>query len=85
MGFGTAVVDLGENITWEELLEASRTQKRLKPVNLKLRDVEEIVRAPDTPCLSGRSTEKSSKNRPWLNSGKRPPRPSAGSSCANSS
>jgi len=49
VGFGTAVVDLGENITWEELLEASRTQKRLKPVNLKLRDVEEIVRAPDTP------------------------------------
>ena len=49
VGFGTAVVDLGVDRTWEELLEASRTKKRLKPANLQLRDVEEIVRAPDTP------------------------------------
>jgi esterase/lipase superfamily enzyme len=49
MGFGTAVVDLGADNTWDELLAASRTQRRLKPVKLELRDVEEIVRAPDTP------------------------------------
>jgi esterase/lipase superfamily enzyme len=49
MGFGTAVVDLGVDNTWDELLAASRTQRRLKPMKLELRDVEEIVRAPDTP------------------------------------
>ncbi len=49
LAFGSAVVDLGRNITWEELLEASRTQLRLKSVNLELRDVKEIVRGPGTP------------------------------------
>jgi len=49
VGFGSAVVDLGVDITWEELLEASRTQTRLRPVELELRQVKELVRAPDTP------------------------------------
>jgi hypothetical protein len=35
LAFGDVVVDLGANVTWEDLLEASRTQKRLKPVDLK--------------------------------------------------
>jgi hypothetical protein len=30
------VVDLGEDITWEQLLEASRASKRLKKAPLKL-------------------------------------------------
>ena len=49
LAFGTAVVDLGIGITWEELLQASRVQKRLKPVKLALREVTELVRGPDTP------------------------------------
>lgn len=49
LGFGTAVVDLGVDITWEELLDASRTQRRLKPVKLGLGAVKEIVRGPQTP------------------------------------
>ena len=49
LAFGTAVVDLGVDQTWEELLEASRTQKRLESMKLELRDVEEIVRSPETP------------------------------------
>jgi len=49
LGLGSAVVDLGENLSWEELLEASRTQKRLGPVELKLRDVEELDRSPPIP------------------------------------
>ena len=49
LAFGTAVVDLGVDQTWEKLLEASRTQKRLESVKLELRDVEEIVRGPDAP------------------------------------
>ena len=49
LGFGTVVVDFGVDWTWDELLAASRTQQRLKPVELELRDVTEIVRAPDAP------------------------------------
>jgi len=49
VGFGTAVVDLGTEISWAELLTASRTRHRLDPVQLELRDVTEIVRGPDTP------------------------------------
>ena len=49
LGFGSAVVDLGVDITWEELLEASRVQRRLKPVKLELREVTEIARGPEIP------------------------------------
>jgi esterase/lipase superfamily enzyme len=49
VGFGTAIVDLGEEITWEKLVEASRTQRRLKPVELEVREVTEILRGPPTP------------------------------------
>ena len=49
LAFGTAEVDLGQDITWEELLEASRIQKRLKPVIMTLGEVVELVRSPDVP------------------------------------
>jgi len=49
LGFGSAVVDLGVDITWEELLEASRVQRRLKPLKLELREVTEIARGPEIP------------------------------------
>jgi esterase/lipase superfamily enzyme len=49
LAFGTTLVDLGENISWEELVEASRTQKRLKDVKLKRRELTEIVRGPNEP------------------------------------
>ena len=49
LAFGKTVVDLGIDITWEELREASRTQKRLKPVKLELREVTELARGPNTP------------------------------------
>ncbi len=45
LAFGTAVVDLGVDMTWDELLQASRTQKRSKPVKLALRQVTEHVRS----------------------------------------
>ena len=61
LGFGTAVVDLGVDITWEELLEASRTQRRLKRVKLELGEVKEIVRGPTAPLpyrvIDGRVVE----------------------------
>jgi esterase/lipase superfamily enzyme len=49
LAFGSTVVDLGEDISWEQLLEASRTQKRLKDIPLKRRELHEIVRGPDAP------------------------------------
>jgi len=49
MAIGTAVVDLGVDLTWEDLLEASRTQHRLAPVKLELREVTEIGRGPNVP------------------------------------
>ncbi len=49
LAFGTAVVDLGMGITWEELLEASRTQTRSKKAVLKLGVIKEIFRTPDLP------------------------------------
>ena len=49
LAFGTTVVDLGENISWEELVEASRSQQRLKDVPLKRRELTEIVRGPNSP------------------------------------
>jgi esterase/lipase superfamily enzyme len=49
VAFGSAVVDLGVDLTWEQLLAASRTQRRLAPVKLELRGLSEIVRTPETP------------------------------------
>ncbi len=49
LAFGTAIVDLGVDITWKDLLEASRTQSRPKGVVLKLGAIEEIFRGPDLP------------------------------------
>jgi esterase/lipase superfamily enzyme len=49
LAFGSAVVDLGVDLSWEDLLEASRTQHRLKPVKLELREVSEIARGPEIP------------------------------------
>ena len=49
LAFGDTVVDLGVNHTWEDLLQASRTQKRLKPVELKIGKITEHIRGPKTP------------------------------------
>jgi len=49
LAFGSTVVDLGEDLTWEQLLEASRTDKRLKKVPLKRRELTEIFRGPNIP------------------------------------
>jgi esterase/lipase superfamily enzyme len=49
LAFGTAVVDLGVDMTWEELLQASRTQQRSQPVKMAMGQVTEYVRGPRTP------------------------------------
>lgn len=61
IAFGTAVVELGVDITWEELLNASLTHERVKPVKLALGEVAELVRTPNTPLpytyIDGKITE----------------------------
>jgi len=49
LAFGRTIVDLGEDISWEQLLEASRTQKRLEKVTLTRGELNEIARGPNTP------------------------------------
>ena len=49
LAFGDVVVDLGVKHTWEELIQASRTRKRLKPVKLTLGKITEHIRGPKTP------------------------------------
>ena len=46
---GTTVVDLGENITWGQLVEARRTQIRIGKFELKLVSTNEFTRLPPTP------------------------------------
>lgn len=66
LGFGTAVVDLGTNVSWEELVQASRTQRRLKPIQLSMGQVEEIVRAPGTPALFSMEDGKIVEDPEWF-------------------
>jgi len=50
LAFGTVTVALGgPTITWEDLLEASRTGRRLNPLHLSLESVVEIARASPDP------------------------------------
>ena len=56
LAFGSAVVDLGRDLSWEDLLQASRTRQRLKSVKLELREVKEIIRARERPFPMQRST-----------------------------
>ncbi len=46
---GTTVVNLGQNATWEELVEASRTHTRFGEFELALVSIEEFMRLPPTP------------------------------------
>jgi hypothetical protein len=49
LAFGTTVVDLGEDISWEDLVQASRTQQRLKKIPLARKELVELIRGPNGP------------------------------------
>lgn len=49
LAFGRAVVELGRDATWDELVEASRTQNRVKPFAMQVVEVEELIRSAPTP------------------------------------
>jgi len=49
LAIGTTVVDLGQNGTWTDLVEASRTNTRLGNFELRLVSIDEFTRLPPTP------------------------------------
>ncbi len=49
MAFGVARIAFGNDLTWEDLNSASSTATRNKDILLNLKNVEEIVRFPETP------------------------------------
>ena len=49
LAFGTTVIDLGEEMTWEELLVQSRTNRRTEEVPMRRISIEEIARGPNAP------------------------------------
>ena len=49
LAFGTTTVDLGLDMTWADLVQASRTQNRLKPMRLKRGPIHELSRTPQIP------------------------------------
>lgn len=49
MAFGSAVIEYGENVTWDELVTASRSREREVSLGRELVNVEEHGRFPPTP------------------------------------
>ncbi len=49
LAFGTTVVDLGQNTTWDDLVEASRTHTRFGDFELRLVSIDEFTRLPPAP------------------------------------
>jgi esterase/lipase superfamily enzyme len=62
VAFGKVRVELGRDVGWEGLVEARRTQRRVKPMVLEILEVEEFLRGPKTPIpfteLDGRIVER---------------------------
>ena len=46
---GTTVVDLGQEFTWQQLVEASRTRTRIGKYEVKLVSINEFTLLPPTP------------------------------------
>lgn len=49
LAVGSTVVDLGENLTWKQLVNASRSRKRIGDFALRLVSIDEFDRLPPTP------------------------------------
>jgi esterase/lipase superfamily enzyme len=49
LAVGTTVVNLGQNATWEDLVEASRTHTRIGDFEMRLVSIDEFARLPSTP------------------------------------
>jgi len=49
LAFGTTVVDIGEDMSWDDLLVQSRTNKRGEKIKMTRGEITEIVRGPNSP------------------------------------
>lgn len=49
VAFGSAVVEIGKNISWAELVELSLVRERSKSTKLRMSKIRELDRFPDTP------------------------------------
>ena len=49
LAVGTTVVDLGQNVTWEDLVEASKNENRTIDFDLQLVSTSEVARLPPVP------------------------------------
>jgi esterase/lipase superfamily enzyme len=49
MAFGSATIEFGDDLSWDELVEGSTASQRARPVNLRLGPTEERGRFPATP------------------------------------
>ncbi len=50
LAWGVATVSMGRDISWPELVEASRTKERSRQLNIELLSVDERGRGPGTPA-----------------------------------
>jgi len=50
MAFGSVKVNLGRDLTWDDLVKASGTSKRDLPMEMSLGSAEELGRFPETPA-----------------------------------
>jgi esterase/lipase superfamily enzyme len=48
IALGTCVVEIGEDLEWEALVKQSRTRQRGKRLRLKVTEINELVRAPES-------------------------------------
>lgn len=51
LAFGSCKVQVGDGLTWEELVKQSTTEHRTKNCDLKIAEVKELVRFQPTPLL----------------------------------
>jgi esterase/lipase superfamily enzyme len=51
VGFGVATMEIGHNVSWDELVKASKTRKRENDLPLKVIETKELVRFAPTPKL----------------------------------
>src|SRR5512140_3655310 len=49
LAFGTCQVEIGHNLSWDQLVVQSRTQKRTCSLPLSIREIQELGRFPAVP------------------------------------
>ena len=50
VAFGSVVVDFGDDLTWDELVEITQSSTVDRPIELSVRSIDEIGRFPKTPA-----------------------------------